>query len=328
MFDGKTDAGIQPHQTQWEEQAAQEIAALKQELGTAAQDIQHVGSTAVRGLCAQPVLDYLVGLAPQADKTAFDARMESLGYLPAGQTSEGYWRYDPEKLLAGKFPHRVWAAPWGRDLWQDSLWLRDRLCHSPALRVEYERIRSGPAVGGAAAGDYVRRKRDFLEMLLPARTGQIRRLTDTGWEEAGALCLRTFLEFEALDYEQQGIDTFRALVQPDMLRQQSENGVLSIWGYYARNRLLGVAGVRLKRHISLLFVDKRWHHMGIGHKLALHAMAECKKEEPEMTVHSSPYAIGFYESLGFEATGCMRTVDGITFLPMCIQLGDKSMDEM
>ena len=51
-----------PHEKEWEDEAAKTIEKLKNILGGAARDIQHVGSTAVKSICAKPIIDIAVGV--------------------------------------------------------------------------------------------------------------------------------------------------------------------------------------------------------------------------------------------------------------------------
>jgi GrpB-like predicted nucleotidyltransferase (UPF0157 family) len=75
---------IVPHDPRWAERFAQERERLLAALGGLALAVEHVGSTAVPGLAAKPVLDILVAspfvpLPPQVV-----AALEALGYQERG----------------------------------------------------------------------------------------------------------------------------------------------------------------------------------------------------------------------------------------------------
>ena len=53
---------LEPHHTEWADLFEQEKARLKAALEMQVIDIQHVGSTAIPGIAAKPILDMLLGL--------------------------------------------------------------------------------------------------------------------------------------------------------------------------------------------------------------------------------------------------------------------------
>jgi GrpB-like predicted nucleotidyltransferase (UPF0157 family) len=57
-------------------------------LGDLAVAIEHVGSTAVPGLVAKPILDLAVGLAPGADPDHAITAIERLGYVFRGDKGD------------------------------------------------------------------------------------------------------------------------------------------------------------------------------------------------------------------------------------------------
>jgi len=56
-------------------------ARLEEALGPVAVRIEHVGSTAIPGLAAKPVIDIQVSVADVDDEDAFKAPIEGLGFL-------------------------------------------------------------------------------------------------------------------------------------------------------------------------------------------------------------------------------------------------------
>ncbi len=53
---------IVSHQDEWHTTAQVTINLLDELLGNIAVEIEHVGSTAVRGICAKPIIDIAVGV--------------------------------------------------------------------------------------------------------------------------------------------------------------------------------------------------------------------------------------------------------------------------
>lgn len=137
------------------------------------------------------------------------------------------------------------------------------------------------------------------------------------WETAMGLAWKTFLKFEGNDYEQEGIDSFQDFITDQMLQRMFLLGEYILYGAFFRGQLVGIISLRSREHISLLFVDEEFHHMGIGRKL----IYELRKLEIDMggyrlTVNASPYAVGFYHKIGFVDTGTEQTKDGIRYTPM------------
>ncbi len=138
---------------------------------------------------------------------------------------------------------------------------------------------------------------------------EIRVLNPDERPQALALVSRVFAQFEAPDYTQQGIDTFFAfLANPEQV------SALTFFGAFLKDELVGVIALRGTSHISLFFVDARHQGKGVGRALFHAAQAACT--ECEMTVNSSPYAVGIYQKLGFHPLSGEQVTDGIRFTPM------------
>ena len=97
--------------------------------------IEHIGSTAVRGLAAKPVIDIMAAVASlDASRDAVRA-LEALGY--------GYFPYKPESMHWFCKPgpalrtHHLHLVPFDSELWRERLAFRDRLRGDDTLRAEY-----------------------------------------------------------------------------------------------------------------------------------------------------------------------------------------------
>ncbi len=136
-------------------------------------------------------------------------------------------------------------------------------------------------------------------------------------QEALELVWKVFLQFEAPEYCEEGINEFHDFIQADSIRQKLLNEELFLWAGYEDDRMVGVIAVRPPFHISLLFVDPQFHHRGIARSLFETVLEVCKRDGyQEITVNSSPYAVKIYRRLGFADTDAEQTVNGIRFVPM------------
>ena len=137
----------------------------------------------------------------------------------------------------------------------------------------------------------------------------------------GALDLvwETFMKYEAPDYGEMGIATFRHFVTYSNMVEKVNQGEMKFYGCYLNQYLIGVIALRTGQHISLLFVRGKIHHLGAATKLMKVVENEVLAQNPKIravTVNASPYAVGFYEKNGFVALNKEQKADGIRFTPM------------
>jgi len=149
----------------------------------------------------------------------------------------------------------------------------------------------------------------------------IRPLFNSEWEEAMRLAWDTFILFEAPEYSREGIKAFKNFVNDLILKQLFLEGKYRTMGAFCNGILVGILGVRNETHISLLFVDSDYHRKGIATRLLNKIFDETyiKYGKREMTVNSSPYAVGFYHKIGFIDTDTEQTTEGIRYTPMVIR---------
>ena len=138
---------------------------------------------------------------------------------------------------------------------------------------------------------------------------EIRKIKDEEMPMALDLTWKTFLEFEAPDYTEEGIEEFRkSIYNKEWLSARD------FWGAFDKEKLLGLIATKNYNHIALFFVDGKHHKQGIGRNL-FNKICELN-ENGFYTVNSSPYAKGVYEHLGFEYTDSEQCVNGLRFYPM------------
>jgi GrpB-like predicted nucleotidyltransferase (UPF0157 family) len=96
--------------------------------------IEHIGSTAVPGLLAKPIIDIMVGTEPHHQLEAVRATLVDLGYEDMGEAGVPgriYFR----RRIGGAF--NIAVVPAGGRLWTANLAFRDYLRTSPEARREY-----------------------------------------------------------------------------------------------------------------------------------------------------------------------------------------------
>jgi GrpB-like predicted nucleotidyltransferase (UPF0157 family) len=65
----------------WAGSFAREAERIRSALGTAALQVEHVGSTSVPGLAAKPIIDIVLTVADSSDEPAYVPAMEAAGYV-------------------------------------------------------------------------------------------------------------------------------------------------------------------------------------------------------------------------------------------------------
>jgi GrpB-like predicted nucleotidyltransferase (UPF0157 family) len=101
--------------------------------------IAHIGSTAVPGLAAKPVIDIMAGVRTLADSRPAIAAAGKLGYSYAPyRPDEEHWFCKPSPLVR---THHLHLMPLGSSLWRQSLAFRDYLRAHPDTAAEYEALK-------------------------------------------------------------------------------------------------------------------------------------------------------------------------------------------
>lgn len=126
--DEMTDEPIRivPYDPAWPERFEWERAALNDTIGEWVDGgVHHVGSTAVRGLPAKPVIDILVGVKSLEESRACFERLGGLGYLYVpyrGEEMHWFCKPDPSRRT-----HHLHLIPTGSPRFCDELAFRDYL---------------------------------------------------------------------------------------------------------------------------------------------------------------------------------------------------------
>ena len=127
---------IVAYDPEWPARFEAERSALADAIGDLAKGgIHHVGSTAVPGLDAKPIIDVLVGVESlDASRPAFDP-LARLGYMYAPYLAdEMHWFCKPHP---NRRTHHLHLAPVNGQRFRDELDFRDRLRANPDLAQRY-----------------------------------------------------------------------------------------------------------------------------------------------------------------------------------------------
>ena len=126
--------------------------------------IEHVGSTAVMGLAAKPILDIAAGRPPDILPTTYIPILESLGYIYRGDGGLPGREFFRRGMLRS---HHIHLVELGGTHWSRYLRFRDALRADPEIRDAYADLKR--ALAGQFPRDregYIAGKADFVERVL------------------------------------------------------------------------------------------------------------------------------------------------------------------
>ncbi len=138
------------------------------------------------------------------------------------------------------------------------------------------------------------------------------------WDDAMELAFKVFLKYESKEYGREGTDKFAEFLTNPTLEKLFKAGKYPVYVAKTGEEIIGVASFRSGNHLSLLFVDERYHRQGIAGqmiKVIQNFLLE-NTDYQTLTVNASPYGIPFYKHMGFTETGEQRQDDGIIYTPM------------
>lgn len=150
----------------WPDQFTEVAACLRSLLGAIVCDIDHVGSTAVPGLAAKPIIDIDVTLRGYEEIAPAAACMVAAGYEARGNRyNDDMWAFSRAAAPAC----RVYLCPPGNDTHRKRLIFRDRLRGDGDLCAAYAALKRALSRRFPLDGDsYTAAKRDFIEAAINA----------------------------------------------------------------------------------------------------------------------------------------------------------------
>lgn len=129
---------IVPYDRTWPARFEREKAVIHEAMGAVATEVHHIGSTAVPGLAAKPIIDILVAVDPLEDRSSLQRSLAKVGYT--------YVPYEGDEVrlyFRKGTPRRYHVHVVIRDstTYRKLLLFRDALMSDPGLRVDYERLK-------------------------------------------------------------------------------------------------------------------------------------------------------------------------------------------
>lgn len=153
------------YQQSWSNEFDTERMLLKDALGIIALDVQHIGSTAVPGLAAKPIIDIAIAVTSLMEVGQLIEPLRRLGYEDKGEAGV------PDRRFFAKGPensrtHYLHISPRGTEF-SRLIKFRDVLRQRPELRKRYGRLKE--TLAGEFAEDrasYTSGKNTFIESVI------------------------------------------------------------------------------------------------------------------------------------------------------------------
>lgn len=130
---------LEPHNEAWAEEFRREKERLLRIHGDSVVDIQHVGSTAIAGIVAKPMLDVAVLFKALTDEVI--EAMRGSGYEYYGEVTEGKRLFILRDGEGASLEHVHCYEEKDRRLYDEQLRFRDYLRAHPACASAYEQLK-------------------------------------------------------------------------------------------------------------------------------------------------------------------------------------------
>ena len=131
---------LAPHEEAWE--AARTVELLRKLLGASAAGAEHVGSTAVRGIEAKPIIDIAVAARSLEEIKSKADLLGRYGFIFRGEDVPGQLLFVIEDEARGVVTHHIHIVEAGGAAWRDYIGLRDYLNTFPHEAARYGALKS------------------------------------------------------------------------------------------------------------------------------------------------------------------------------------------
>lgn len=130
-----------PHRSEWGELFEEEAARLRAALGDGILRVEHVGSTAVEGMEAKPLIDMMAAVESLEEARGLVPVLEGMGYEHRGDGGGVRGRIFLAKGPRSRRTHHLSLAEPTSEHWRRSLLFRDYLRAHPKAAEEYRDLK-------------------------------------------------------------------------------------------------------------------------------------------------------------------------------------------
>lgn len=133
---------IEAYNPDWKQRFGWEYSNLHTLFAPCGAIIEHIGSTAVPGLAAKPIIDIMLSTPCLADIESRIPDLATLGYqyIPEFEDQQPRRRFFIKEDNGKRWSH-LHAVETGDDFWRTHLKFRDTLRSQPEIRQQYELLK-------------------------------------------------------------------------------------------------------------------------------------------------------------------------------------------
>jgi GrpB-like predicted nucleotidyltransferase (UPF0157 family) len=133
---------IVEYRPEWRKMFETEKGLLQATLGKTPARIEHIGSTAVAGLAAKPIIDLMIGLEDFSIADQVVPKIEASGYeyIPKYETVMPFRRFFI-KEQGGIRTHHIHMVGIGGEFWERHILFRDYLRRNPGVAEQYASLK-------------------------------------------------------------------------------------------------------------------------------------------------------------------------------------------
>lgn len=132
---------VEPHRIEWEIAAQETISSLKKILKDDIIDAQHIGSTAIKNICAKPTVDIVVGVSNFDKIIKHNDDLMKNGIVYHMQYPSGQYLYVMGDLENNIRTHYIHVVIWGQEAWNNYINMRDYLNTHEKEAKEYSELK-------------------------------------------------------------------------------------------------------------------------------------------------------------------------------------------
>lgn len=171
----KEEVKLLPYDPTWNELYKKEEEVLRSDLGKIALEIQHIGSTAIPGAKAKPIIDIAVGVKELKYAESCMESLKKLGYKLEHGAEDG--RYFFAKENNGKITHHLHIEKFDSEIWNRQIIFINYLKKNKEALDRYNKFKTDLAHKYKNdRKSYVAAKVKFIDDMIAEARGEINKI--------------------------------------------------------------------------------------------------------------------------------------------------------